>query len=193
MTRRVKTKTCVVCGAKFECNTTRMTCSDACRKARKQAMDAKARHGKGRVGTTEVCPTCGKPFVVTGTTQRYCTERCAYRARAAAVNENNIKSTCVVCGKQFLTSRNTKARTCGKACASALRGRKIRESAQRAFEAARPAPGPWQHDMRCPWEHCLFDTPPAYGVSWYGAGADPMTRGAWGCDAVETRERRVAA
>jgi len=78
------------------------------------------------------------------------------------------------------------AETCGaQPCVHANRlvkerARKQRYREQRANPSQprlwdKPLPGPWQHPMPCPWGDILFDTPPAYGVKWDSAEADPMT------------------
>ena len=185
---------CIQCGKEFESFNQRKTCSEACRKARKRDQDMRCKNGRGRVGTVAVCPICGKKFTVKGTTQKYCSDKCCGRARTltGVNNKRTVPATCIICGKDFLTSQNAKAKTCSKECATKYRSQKLRQSAQRSVEAAKPQPGPWQHPMRCPWEDGLFDTPPAYGVSWMSAEADPMSAG-WDAGGVWVEVREAEA
>jgi hypothetical protein len=130
---------------------------------------------------------------VSGPTQMYCSEKCCRRAKTARGYDRrkDIPAKCIICGASFMTSKSTRAKTCGPDCAAVYRTRQVQARSDRMESGERP-PSWWAYDMPCPWEHALFDTPPAYGTSWYDASADPMTSGAW-CDAVEMRERRCAA
>ena len=110
---------------------------------------------------------------------------------------------CPYCNTKPIRNNST-AKTCGdSACvlqhdkvSSRARSKRQRAAAVTPRPASilgKPSPGPWKHDMKCPWEHALFDQPPAPGVSWYSAEADPMTLGAWTGEMQHQRVEEVAA
>ena len=90
---------------------------------------------------------------------------------------------CPYCGKRSLRAHPL-AKTCG-AATCVLEHKRAQERTRRRGMRKDPTsrlwdkalPGPWQHEMRCPWADSLFDTPPAYGVRWDSAEADPMSGG----------------
>ena len=187
-------RNCAHCGKPFDSYNARMTCSEECKRARKRMQDGKCRSGGGKLGNTGKCEVCGKKYAITGTMQKYCSQKCGKRARVLSGVDTvkRIPATCIICGKPFMTSKSSMAKTCGKECAAKYRTAQVKASANVESTATRPQDY-WRHEMNCPWEYALFDTQPAHGASWYGAEADPMTNGAWGCDKVDERREARAA
>lgn len=171
------TLTCVQCGAKFEhASPLALTCSHKCRLARKRNQDILAKSGRGRVGTIDVCPQCGKKYVVEGTTQRYCSLRC--RRRKEGETARNAAKTkparCIVCGRDFLTSKNSKAKTCGKDCL--IRYKSILTT-ERERQKKADAMSNCETSMSCPWKSGKLDTMPLGVASWSDPVMDPMSGG----------------
>ena len=77
-----------------------------------------------------ICEYCGKKFVSTNTTSRFC---CNYHKTAYRVREgfDNVKRQCPVCGKMFMKNKYLKTQTCSPKCGSLLRRQK-----ERALKAA---------------------------------------------------------
>lgn len=138
----VRTRICRACGASFQGGPRAWYCPD-CRaeraKAANRASKARARAGKTRkLGSTDICAVCGKPYTVDGPNQRYCPDcaqdavrqidRAQSRAWAEEHREDFLarkreqahgRKVCVVCGSQFYTGTTTV--TCSPACAEVLR------------------------------------------------------------------------
>lgn len=79
-------RACVDCGKAF-IGTPSTQCCPACRAVRKQgyrrAHEEKKKQGTvRRVGSTGVCPNCGKLYTVTGKNQKYCSADCRRKAKA---------------------------------------------------------------------------------------------------------------
>jgi hypothetical protein len=105
---------------------------------------------------------------------------------------------CPFCKKRPMRAHPL-AKTCGAASCVRENKRALERDRKRGMRKEptsrlwdKAYPGPWTHPMRCPWEDGLFDTPPAYGVRWDSAEADPMSAG-WGAGGVwvEVRERET--
>lgn len=122
-------KKCKECGAKFLSINQRTTCSPECKKRWKKRMDAKCRKGLGKVGSTQTCPVCKQKFTQTGAVQIYCSVKCNRRARDQRGVDKvlDVPSTCVICGVDFMTSKQSKAVTCCPEHAIELRRRKVAE------------------------------------------------------------------
>ena len=189
---------CAHCGKEFQHeNINVLTCSEACRKARKRNQDIRCKAGLGRTGQIAECRYCGKKYTVTGTTQKFCSNKCrkGQENRLKRNNARTLKATCIICGQDFMTSPNTKAKTCGGECLLKYRSTLALERNKKA--RASVLTNAWgEYCMPCPWSTPgKLGTGPE-GVSWYSAQADPMTRGIWLEGNVETRreqqERRAA-
>lgn len=133
---------CRQCGARFEGGPRAWYCPD-CRGERKRAHDReakeRARVGTSRkIGSTDICVVCGKPYSVASGTQRYCPD-CAPGATREADNRLSREwnaahidfavrardrqraaadIACVICGKAF-TPTNA-AVTCSAECSAEL-------------------------------------------------------------------------
>ena len=127
---------CKQCGAEFTGGPRAIYCPK-CRKIRKAEADR--RHKKNgtsrKIGSTDICENCGKPYIVNGGLQRYCPE-CAkkilaekmkpikreYAAKYRAEHPDYKKdirenaTVCVVCGKPFTATKPTN--TCSPECAA---------------------------------------------------------------------------
>lgn len=186
---------CAHCGAEFEhANKNVITCSEACRKARKRNQDIRCKAGKGRTGHMGKCAYCGKEYLIQGTTQRYCSNKCrkGQENRQKRLNARTLKTTCIICGQEFMTSVNTKAKTCGGACLQTYKAFLTRER----FKTQREIGADNMLDsMPCPWATGKLDTLPVGVTSWDCADMDPL-----GCgtamvmlDVGEMKQRRRAA
>lgn len=187
---------CAHCGAKFEHkNPNVRVCSDKCRKARKRNQDIICKSGRSRIGHVEKCRYCGKQFMVNGTTQAFCSEKCrkANANRLYRAQEKTVPAVCIICGENFLTSKNSKSKTCGPVCLTKYKSALTTErELKRKLEAGASIAGLFS--MPCPWATPGKLGPGPEGVSWYSAQADPMTRGVWLTGNVETvRDKEVAA
>lgn len=167
---------CAYCGRMFENeNRNVMTCSEECRKARKKEQDIRCKAGKGRVGQIISCRYCGKKFAVNGTTQKFCSPKCrkAQENRLKRNNARTLKATCIICGREFMTSPNTKAKTCGGECLLKYRSTLAIERAKKAREAG-VVNAFGEFCMPCPWETHKLDTLPPGVSSWDDPIMDPM-------------------
>lgn len=163
---------------------------------------------KTKLKPVPICIICGKPI----TDQQKCSkvhkgecstlwqrERDKKKWAERAVNQEwKQERFCVVCQDPFMPKQPHQLSCDKDECRKTMkRNRKQRERISPGMVApARPEKcekGYWSHAMNCPWEHALFDTQPAHGASWYGAEADPMTAGAWGCDTMDERKEARAA
>ena len=131
-------RACRTCGAAFQGGPRAWYCPDCRReRQRKQDREAKARAKAGKVrkiGSTDICTICGKPYIVNGGLRRYCPD-CApeaireadrvkgrqwmaehreeqYRIKAARAEARRV---CVVCGTQFYDPQPRV--TCSPKCA----------------------------------------------------------------------------
>jgi hypothetical protein len=156
-----------------------LTCSDKCRLARKRDIDILNKRGKGRIGNVERCPQCLKNFVVNGATQKYCCAKCRKRSendlfRAAAKTQ---PATCSICGAAFLTSKNSKAKTCSPECLGRLRSAQTTER-ERRKKAEGYASVFGEFGMSCPWKTPgkldSADLPDGV-TTWACPEMDPMT------------------
>lgn len=137
----VRERTCQVCGKSFPGGPAAKYCPE-CRIERRREADrrhkARARNGQVRkLGSTDYCIVCGKPYTVEGGLQHYC-KACApdaYREldRLKSLEWNRANMTpegrraerqaatapliCVVCGKPFYPS--DASITCSKECSRA--------------------------------------------------------------------------
>lgn len=112
--------------------------------------------------------------------------RAEHKARKKAEGPDPLprpQGLCPYCGTRPLCDR-PRAKTCGAAKCVRENKRALERQRKRGMRKDptsrlwdKALPGPWQHEMRCPWADSLFDTPPAYGVRWDSAEADPMSGG----------------
>lgn len=131
----MRPRTCVTCGTVFEGGPRARYCP-ACRAERQKEQNHRYKHnGSARpLGSTDICLTCGKPYIVTSGLQRYCPD-CApesvrqnvlprKQARARAHLAENISrkkelavdsAVCAYCGKTFTPS--SPSVTCSPECA----------------------------------------------------------------------------
>lgn len=138
----IRSRTCRACGALFPRGPRAWYCP-SCRAERAKAANreskARAKAGKTRkLGSTDICTICGKPYTVDGSNQRYCPDCAADTVRQidreqgrkwANDHRENLRSrkkewaqtrkVCVVCGTQFYTG--TAAVTCSSTCAKVMR------------------------------------------------------------------------
>jgi len=186
---------CVRCGKEFQNeNPLRLTCSEECRRARKRDQDIICKSGRGNIGKMVKCAYCGKDYEVAGTTQKFCSQRCrkANENRLASARAKTVKAVCVICGQDFMTSKNSTAKTCGPACLSQYKSILTTEL-ERKKKAERMGGLTADFAMPCPWATPGKLGAGPEGVSWYSAQADPMTRGIWMSGNLETVRAREAA
>lgn len=187
---------CVRCGKEFQHeNANVLTCSEACRKARKRDQDIICKSGRGNIGRIVKCAYCGKEYEVLGTTQKFCSQKCrkANENRLTKSKQKNVPATCVICGKSFLTSKNAKGKTCSPECLSRYKSILTTER-ERQKKAERATNAFGEYCMPCPWATPGKLGSGPVGVSWYSAQADPMTLGVWLTGNLETvRAKEVAA
>ena len=173
------TLTCAHCGAEFQHkNGNVRVCSEKCRKARKRAQDIICKSGRTRIGHAEKCRYCGKQFMVNGTTQVFCSEKCrkANANRLHRAQEKKVPATCVICNCEFLTSKNSKSKTCGPTCLTKYKSAlTTARELKRKMEACASANG--ASSMPCPWEAGQLDTLPAEVKSWDCPEMDPFGAG----------------
>jgi hypothetical protein len=168
---------CIQCGEEFAHKNPNMRlCSEACRKVRKQRQDALCKSGHSRTGQIEACRYCGKKYVVNGTTQAFCSMKCrkANEARLKRAQAKTHPATCIICGSNFMTSRNAKSKTCGPECLTKYKSRLTTERAIAQRQAAGIA-APGEYCMPCPWDARILDYLPPEVESWASASMDPMT------------------
>lgn len=155
-------QTCIDCGKPFYGHIRSKRCS-ACRQERQQRLhrenSARTRAGKTRkIGSTDSCEMCGKPYIVTGGLQRYC-KKCApiaiaenirakarervaeyYRdethreekAEARRTKVFDIKA-CDICGLVFVPHGNQKY--CSRECSQEARERYGAKNVEAIFRA----------------------------------------------------------
>ena len=122
-----------------------------------------------------------------------------HRSKMSAKTKAKSRGICPYCGKAEI-KRTSMAKTCGSPkCMSEHRRRVDRARHKLTDHVAKHQPKSnkfGEFCMPCPWSTPGKLSVPEAGVSWYSAQADPMTRGVWITDNVETRrekqERRAA-
>lgn len=101
----VRTRTCITCGVEFPGGPRASYCPE-CREIRKKQqkreyLERKAAHKIREIGSTDICQSCGNPYTVDGSLQKYCPD-CAEtvirekvlpkkRARAAEHKEATVE------------------------------------------------------------------------------------------------------
>lgn len=86
--------------------------------AEHRQLHAKKNHETGAFATqtySKTCLECGREFVTTIQTQKFCSKRCRLvypKSKGAVIR------VCEVCGKEFKTARNRKSRYCSGKCAN---------------------------------------------------------------------------
>lgn len=108
---------CLFCGKELTPNKygrPKKYCSDNCR----YNADLENKRIKYTGKRQELCITCGKPLPKFKT--KYCSEICAKNKKA------KISKECVICGKEFKTSREN-ILTCSKECSKILENKRDRE------------------------------------------------------------------
>lgn len=159
----IRDRICRECGRSFPGGPRAWYCP-GCRAERRRAQsrEGKRREAAGaarKLGSTDLCTICGKPYTVTGGLQRYCptcapdavreidrvqartwyadnadpTQRYADRKQATAPRY------CMICGKPYAPKSN--ARTCSPECRAAYRRRY-----SRGYERAHPGRKEKKHD-----------------------------------------------
>lgn len=151
---------CIDCGKEYIGHIKTIRCPECQAEAtRRNNMECKQRKAKGltrKIGSTDYCQRCGKPYIVCGGNQRYCKD-CSEIAWSENVRAHNrewnkkyysdaenrekknsgrrkdwmIERNCTICGKAFMPSY-PKQITCSDACHTA----RIHEL-QRAADAKR--------------------------------------------------------
>ena len=143
---RQRIYTCKLCGGNFVGATNSRYCP-AC-KALAHARNEKTRRtqkslGKARtIGSTDYCVECGKPYVVTSSSQKYCPDcqkgkrrkdgrnqqhtkppkQSSYDQAPADHKGKSLKKICAICGKPFYASPSeVNQQCCSKKCGAALR------------------------------------------------------------------------
>ena len=136
----IRPRTCRQCGAIFPGGPRAWYCPVCRRERRREADRRHKRQGPKRpLGSMDVCPICGKEYVVTGGLQKYCPAcapeaiRAIDRQQSMAWNREHIdidrqreqrqeataEIPCVICGKPF--KPDAPALTCSPECAAELR------------------------------------------------------------------------
>lgn len=95
----MKTFTCQMCGREFESQANRASFCPECRierqKMRSRAYTKKL-HGIGErriIGSTDICPMCGKPYIVKSGSQKVCEDcRRSYRNKQKQKPNNDYTS-----------------------------------------------------------------------------------------------------
>lgn len=74
----------------------------------------------------KVCQVCGKSFKCDAckTNTKYCSNACKSKARRIS-GVDSVKRICKACGKEFFTSKYSKAQTCSKKCTMKVRFDKV--------------------------------------------------------------------
>lgn len=168
---------CAHCGTKFEHkNPNVRVCSEKCRKARKRNQDIICKSGRSRIGHMEKCRYCGKQFMVAGTTQAFCSQKCrkANENRLKRAQDKTVPATCIICGCGFLTSKNSKSKTCGPQCLTKYKSALTSErELKRKLEAGASMMGLFA--IPCPWKTGKLDTMPPEVTTWDCGQMDPLT------------------
>lgn len=135
------TRTCRQCGKEFTGGPRAWYCPE-CREKRNRQQKSKDNHKQRlgltrKIGSTDYCARCGKPYTVTGGLQKYCPDCAAEAMREndrnqalqyyednkdqinpARYDKQRVKTKrCVICGKEFGvngTARNTCTEECRK-------------------------------------------------------------------------------
>lgn len=153
----VRQRICRQCGAPFTGGPRAWYCPN-CRAERRRAQDLeRKKNGTARLmGSTDVCVSCGKSYIVTSGRQKYC-KNCAQKSVAETVRaqkreyyaENREalnarkaemrsgRKICVICGSVFDCGTSTV--TCSPECAKALRKQRWEEADIRRGKRKPPA------------------------------------------------------
>lgn len=145
----VRQRICQTCGATFQGGPAALYCPD-CRTERKREQYRKFRQqgAHRKLGSTDFCVVCGKPYVVHGGQQHYCpdcrpieyrrldreasrrwnAENTTPDGRRAERQAASAPISCVICGKLFVPQTTTI--TCSPECRAEYRRRKAREYEQ---------------------------------------------------------------
>lgn len=134
-----RVRTCAMCGKEFAGYPRSKYCAQCKPIAQREADKRRRANGTARpIGSTDLCASCGKPYIVAGSRQRYCPDCAkivvpqnikAAKREARAQNANAINAAraerrkdrriCAICGKPF--SANTATVTCSQECAAELK------------------------------------------------------------------------
>ena len=130
----LRERTCKMCGTLFMGYPRSFFCPSCSAKRKKQQKKAYNRRNPARpLGSTDICESCGKPYIVNSSRQRYCPE-CAkeqvgknireHKREYMAENKEKSQSlkdetrgkryVCVICGKEF--EKHTTEVTCSPQC-----------------------------------------------------------------------------
>lgn len=100
-------------------------CQKKARKLQNDASKARSIEGKTRkIGSTAICESCGKEYIVKGATQRYCDICSAVKTQESAVEsmkrrgkgKKETKVICAVSGKEFVSYANHPPKCCSPEC-----------------------------------------------------------------------------
>ena len=138
-------RTCRMCGAEFLGGPRAWYCPDCRAKRKKEQSIRYHKDGPKRpIGSTDICPICGKEYTVMSGNQKYCPD-CAPKALAAIDREQSkawnhehvdidtrrsdrhaaaAEIPCVICGKLFRPSIGSPV-TCSESCAKEYRCRQM--------------------------------------------------------------------
>lgn len=84
----MRTKTCPVCGKKFDTNTSMKYCSEECRnKARSTKIINRWREKNPKVTYIKICEVCGTKFETSKKKQIYCCQACYRKAYTLKAKE----------------------------------------------------------------------------------------------------------
>jgi len=72
-----------------------------------------------------VCKFCGKKYLSTHKTGKFCSRSCEkkFRRKSGIDNEQRI---CALCGSKFITNKNTKIKYCSRKCAGKIISKKMK-------------------------------------------------------------------
>jgi hypothetical protein len=100
--------------------------------------------------------------------------RKANEARLKRAKAKTHPATCIICGSNFMTSKNAKSKTCGHVCLNKYKSKLITErELKKKMEGTINAFN--EYCMPCPWEARSLDYLPPEVDSWASASMDPMT------------------
>jgi 5-methylcytosine-specific restriction endonuclease McrA len=125
---------CELCGKEYE-RGLRRYCSSRCYHRAKE----------GKAGKTKVCEVCGREFITTYGSEKYCSENCKkksilllrkkyYQNRKPSPKQPEEKR-CAFCGKKFIPqSRNSQGAYCSKECRGKARWKRKKEQEYGSWE-----------------------------------------------------------
>lgn len=125
------TLTCPVCGKSFiKRNGKQKYCSKECKMERDKAFAVhyrrteKTKYRKRsttpvKIGSTLICPVCGKTFTKKNNRQKYCSAECREKEIAVKASRTKIGTSliCPVCGKSFV-KKTANQSYCSRRCAA---------------------------------------------------------------------------